>query len=138
MYYLGKRARWGSQLEDELLQWCINKDGEGSQINHNTLTNMINAYGFEGIFDTKWTFRDIKEELINGRPVVLCGMFTSYGHIVTVIGFTPNGFIVNDPWGDALTGYYNTEGRKLLYPYDYTNRVCGPDGEVWAHFIRRK
>lgn len=138
MHYLGTRARGSGQLEDELLQWCFNEDGEGSQINHNTLSKLIDAYGFDGTFSTEWTFRDVREELINGRPVVLCGMFTSYGHIVTAIGYTPDGYIVNDPWGDALTGYANTEGRKLLYPYDYTNRVCGPDGEVWAHFIRRK
>ncbi|MER3432034.1 MAG: hypothetical protein C4288_01030 [Leptolyngbya sp. ERB_1_1] len=138
MYYLGTRPQWGSQLEDELLQWCINKDGEGSQTNHNTLTNLIAAYGYEGLFNTKWTFRDVQEELINNRPVVLCGLFTATGHIVTAIGYTPDGFIVNDPWGDALTGYSNTEGRKLLYPYDYVDRVCGPDGQVWAHFIRRK
>jgi uncharacterized protein YvpB len=138
MYYLGTRPRWGGQLEDELLQWCFNKDGQGSQTNHNTLTSLIEAYGYEGLFSTKWTFRDVREELINNRPVVLCGLFTADGHIVTAIGYTPSGFIVNDPWGDALTGYNNTEGRKLFYPSDYINRVCGPDGEVWAHFIRRK
>ncbi len=138
MYYLGTRSRDGGQLEDELLQWCINKDGEGSQTNHNTLTSLIDAYGYEGLFSTKWTFQDVREELINNRPVVLCGLFTAGGHIVSAIGYTPSGYIVNDPWGDALTGYNDTEGRKLFYPNDYINQVCGPDGQVWAHFIRRK
>jgi hypothetical protein len=44
--------------------------------------------------------------------------------------------IVNDPWGDALTGYSDTEGGKLLYPYGYLNQVSGPDGNIWAHFIQ--
>ncbi|NDJ17029.1 C39 family peptidase [Myxacorys almedinensis] len=135
-YYYGVRSQYG-QLEDELLQWCINKEGLGSQTNHNTLTALIQAYGFKSSFDTRRTWRDVKEELMNGKPVVLCGLFTHGGHIITVVGFTPDGFIVNDPWGDALTGYTYTEGRKLLYPYSYCQRVCGKDGDVWAHFISR-
>ncbi len=136
--FYGARSRTGGQLEDELLQWCLNKSGEGAQTNHNTLTELIQAYGYDSSFSTKYSWRDVKEELINGRPVVLCGYFTHGGHIVAVIGFTPDGFIVNDPWGDALTGYSYTEGRKLLYPYDYCDRMCGPDGQVWAHFIAKR
>jgi uncharacterized protein YvpB len=137
LYYYGLRSRSGGQLEDELLQWCLNKGGEGAQTNHNVLTEMIQAYGFKSSFDTKRTFQDIQDELANGRPVVLCGYFTHGGHIVTVVGYTPSGYIVNDPWGDALTGYTYTEGRKLLYPMSYVNQMCGPDGEVWAHFISK-
>jgi uncharacterized protein YvpB len=121
-----------------LLQWCLNKGGEGAQTEHNVLTEMIQAYGYDSSFSTRRTWQEIKEELINGRPVVLCGLFTHNGHIITVIGFTPAGFIVNDPWGDALSGYSNTEGRKILYPYDYCDRMCGSDGEIWAHFISRR
>lgn len=138
LYYYGVRSQGGGQLEDELLQWCFNKDGQGSQTNHNTLTELIQAYGFDSRFDTKCTWQDVKEELMNGRPVVLCGYFTRGGHIVTVIGFTPDGLIVNDPWGDALTGYSYTEGRKVLYPYEYCDSMCGPDGEIWAHFIAKR
>jgi hypothetical protein len=137
-YYYGIRAKNGGQLEDELLQWCFDKNGYGSQTNHNVLTALIEAYGFKrGSFNTKMTWNGIKEELINRRPVVLCGYFTHGGHIVTLIGFTPDGFLVNDPWGDGYYGYASTEGRKLLYPYDYCNEMCGPDGEVWTHLIRR-
>ncbi len=137
-YYYGIRAKNGGQLEDELLQWCFDQNGYGSQTNHNVLTALIAAYGFKGgSFNTKMTWNGIKEELINRRPVVLCGYFTHGGHIVTLLGFTPDGFLVNDPWGDGYYGYVSTEGRKLLYPYDYCNEMCGPDGEVWAHLIRR-
>ncbi|WP_421657857.1 C39 family peptidase [Leptothermofonsia sp. ETS-13] len=136
-YYYGVRARNGGQLEDELLQWCINKAGEGSQTDHNILSQLIKAYGFQTSFSTTRQWVEVKSELINRRPVILGGDFTASGHIVCLIGFTPQGYIVNDPWGDALTGYTDTEGRKLIYPYSYIDRVAGPDGKVWAHFISR-
>jgi uncharacterized protein YvpB len=137
-YYYGVRSRNGGQLEDELLQWCFDNFGYGSQTNHNCLIALIEAYGFESRFSTKYSWQDIREELINRRPVILCGYFTHGGHIITLLGYTPYGFIVNDPWGDGYYGYSSTEGRKLLYPFDYCTAMAGQDGEVWAHFIRRK
>ena len=137
-YYYGVRSKSGGQLEDELLQWCINRYGAGSQTDHTVLSNLIKAYGFETSFSTTRKWAEVKSELMNRRPVVLGGDFTASGHIVTLIGFTPQGYIANDPWGNALTGYTNTEGRKLLYSYAYLDRVAGPDGKVWAHFIARK
>lgn len=136
-YYYGLRSRSGGQLEDELLQWCINKAGQGSQTDNNVLSQLISAYRFQTSFSTTRTWAEIKTELINRRPVVLGGDFTASGHIICVIGYTPQGYIVNDPWGNALTGYTDTEGRKLLYPYSYMDRVAGPDGNVWAHLISR-
>jgi uncharacterized protein YvpB len=137
-YYYGTRSRSGGQLENELLQWCFDYAGAGSQMNHNCLVALVTAYGFQAEFDLKRTWSQIKEELINRRPVVLCGDFTPTGHIITLIGFTPIGFIVNDPWGDGYLGYASTEGRKLIYPYDYCKAMAGQDGEIWAHFIRKK
>ncbi len=137
-YYYGVRSKSGGQLEDELLQWCINHYGAGSQTDHTVLSNLIRAYGFETSFSTTRTWAEVKSELMNRRPVVLGGDFTASGHIIALIGFTPQGYIANDPWGNALTGYTNTEGRKLLYSYAYLDRVAGPDGKVWAHFISKK
>jgi uncharacterized protein YvpB len=136
-YYYGVRSRRGEQLEDELLQWCFDNRGYGSQTDHNCLVALIQAYGFQAQFSTKYTWQEIREELINRRPVILCGYFTHGGHIITLIGYTPYGFIVNDPWGDGYYGYASTEGRKLLYPFDYCTAMAGSDGEVWAHFIRK-
>lgn len=136
-YYYGVRPKWGGPLEDELLQWCFNYAGEGSQTDHTVLSALIRAYGFKTSFSPNRKWSEIKSELINRRPVILAGDFTASGHILCVIGYDSNGYIVNDPWGDALTGYSDTEGAKLLYPYDYINQVAGPDGSVWAHLIWR-
>ncbi|MEG4505533.1 C39 family peptidase [Microcoleus sp. F6_B4] len=135
LYYYGLRSQWGGQLEDELLQWCFDYAGQGSQTDHSVLSALIQAYGFKTSFSTTRTWAEVRSELLNGRPVVLAGDFTAAGHILTVIGYNSQGYIVQDPWGDALTGYSNTEGRKLMYPYSYVNQVAGPDGNVWAHFI---
>lgn len=137
LYYYGQRSKRGGQLEDELLQWCLNKFGQGSQTDNSVLSQLIKAYGYKTSFSTTRKWAEVKDELINKRPVVLGGDFTASGHIVCVIGFTPQGYIVNDPWGNALSGYLDTEGRKLLYPHSYINRVAGPDGNVWAHFISK-
>jgi uncharacterized protein YvpB len=136
-YYYGIRSKWGGQLEDELLQWCFDYGGPGCQTDHSALSALIRAYGFKTSFSTTRRFAEVRSELINRRPVVLAGDFTAAGHIITVIGFNSRGYIVQDPWGDALIGYADTEGRKLMYPYSYIDRVAGPDGNVWAHFISR-
>jgi len=135
MYYYGVRPKWGGQLEDELLQWCFNYGGTGSQTDHNVLSALIRAYGFKSSFSTTRYWSDLKTELINRRPVVIGVDTTPSGHILTVIGYNNQGYIVNDPWGDAYTGYSNTEGRRIIYSYGYMNQVAGPDGSVWAHFI---
>lgn len=138
LYYYGIRPRWGGQLEDELLQWCFDRYGEGSQTDHSVLSSLVRAYGLESSFSTTRTWAQVKNELANRRPVVIAGEMTASGHIVCAIGYTPQGLIVNDPWGNALTGYIDTEGRKLVYPYNYLDRVAGPDGKIWAHFIRKE
>ncbi|MEG4109259.1 C39 family peptidase [Microcoleus sp. S13_C5] len=136
-YYYGVRSEGGGQLEDELLQWCFDYAGQGSQTDHNVLSALIQAYGFKTSFSTTRKWAEVRSELLNRRPVVLAGDFTAAGHIITLIGYNSQGYIVQDPWGDALTGYSDTEGRKLMYPYSYVNQVAGPDGNVWAHFISR-
>ncbi|MEG3906552.1 C39 family peptidase [Microcoleus sp. w2-18bC1] len=135
LYYYGLRSQWGGQLEDELLQWCFDYAGQGSQTDHSVLSALIQAYGFKTSFSTTRKWAEVRSELLNRRPVVLAGDFTAAGHILTVIGYNSQGYIVQDPWGNALTGYSDTEGRKLMYSYSYVNQVAGPDGNVWAHFI---
>ena len=137
--YYGIEPEASYPLADDLLEWIFNSYGEGSQTEHEVLQRLIRAYGFETSFSTTRKWREIDWELANGRPVVLAGDYVQpSGHIVTVIGYTPDGLIVNDPWGDALTGYSNTEGARLFYPNGYVNSMSGPEGNIWAHFIKKK
>ncbi|WP_017663118.1 C39 family peptidase [Baaleninema simplex] len=134
-YYYGLRPTYSSQLEEELFQWIVQRYGVGAQTNHAVLSEMIRAYGYRTVFRTNCRWKEIDKEIAEGRPVILPGYFTATGHIVTVIGYTPSGLIVNDPWGNALTGYTNTYGAKLLYPNNYLIEKAGTDGNVWSHFI---
>ncbi|MDY6939906.1 MAG: C39 family peptidase [Cyanobacteriota bacterium] len=137
--YYGIEPEANYPLADDLLEWIFNRYGEGSQTDHEVLQRLIRAYGFETSFSLTRKWREIDWEVASGRPVVLAGDFVQpSGHIVTVTGYTPEGLIVNDPWGDALTGYSNTEGARLFYPNGYVNQMCGPDGNIWAHFIKKK
>ncbi len=135
LYYYGLRPSYSYNLADELLEWILDRYGIDAQTDHTVLQQLIRAYGFKSSFSTTRKWSEIDWELANGRPLVLAGDFTATGHIVTVIGYAPEGLIVNDPWGDAYTGYTNTEGRRLMYHNGYINQVCGPDGNIWAHFI---
>ncbi|PZV14329.1 MAG: hypothetical protein DCF20_13105 [Pseudanabaena sp.] len=135
----GKRSRSPrQQLEDELYQWVIDRHGRQARTNNAVLQQLYRAYGFGGAFSTARTWAQIRQEIIANRPVVIGGYFTHGGHIITIIGFDEQGYIVHDPYGNALTGYRQTEGKSLRYPYTYMRDMCGVDGEVWAHFILPK
>jgi len=70
----------------------------------------------------------MKAELDRGRLLVMQGYFTnSYGHIVLVIGYNAQGFIVHDPFGrwrggQTGSGYVNcgpgsNTGQGITYSY---------------------
>jgi uncharacterized protein YvpB len=135
----GRRSRNPrQQLEDELYQWVIDRHGRQARTDNSVLQMLYRAYGFGGNFGTTRTWSQIQQEIIANRPVVIGGYFTHGGHIITIIGFDEQGYIVHDPYGNALTGYSQTEGKSLRYPYIYMRDMCGVDGDVWAHFILPK
>lgn len=65
------------------------------------------------------TWDGIVGALKRGHPVLLGNELTSAGHILVVIGYTPDGnLIVNDPYGNRFApGYGSTDGRGLYYPW---------------------
>lgn len=137
MRYYGRRSRSGRQLEDELYQWCVNRYGPNTQTDNTVLVQLARSYGFVAQFSTQRTWLQIQTQLRLRRPVMLGGYFTAGGHIVCVTGFNSSGYWVHDPWGDALTGYRNTNGRRRFYPRGYLEKMCSPEGagNVWAHFL---
>ncbi|EMK21859.1 peptidase C39-like domain protein [Leptospira kirschneri serovar Bulgarica str. Nikolaevo] len=61
----------------------------------------------------------IIDQIKHGNPVIVGGDFTGAGHVVTIVGFTPTGYIVHDSNGDRTKGYGNsqTSGQFVHYPY---------------------
>ncbi len=138
LYFHGVRPqRPGTQLEDELYQWIIDRQGRSARGDNSVLQRLYYAYGFRGGFNTNRTWAQIRHEIDQGRPVVVGGQFvrSPAGHIICVIGYTREGFIVHDPYGDARTGYTVTEGPSLLYTYSFLTQELVGDGNTWAHFI---
>jgi Peptidase_C39 like family len=138
MRYWGTIGSTSGQLEDELYQWCVKNYGPESQTDNTVLVKLMRAYGFTADFRTDRTWAEIRTELRLGRPVVVGGFFTAAGHIVCVIGFNSQGYWVNDPYGDALTGYRSAYGGRRFYPRNYMEKMCSPegDGHTWAHFFQ--
>ncbi len=107
------------------------------------LVKVVEAYGCKDTFKQKTNFQEVKEWLIQGNPVVVHGYFTQSGHIVCFIGYNPQGFIVNDPYGEIMYTpyhrYYDTyaSGAGLTYSYNMITALCCGDGEFWVHFITR-
>lgn len=131
-----KDKQW-EQREDEL-EAFIQANGKVRH-SHEALAWAGRQYGLDCRFGMNRTWDEIRAEIRAGRPVIVSGQFTKSGHIIVIIGLRGNDFIVNDPWGNALTGYKNRNGAGLVYDFDYMERTV-KDGKnsKWAHFIRPK
>ncbi len=76
-------------------------------------------------------FEDIAKELIKqNKPIIASGYFPN-GHIVTIVGYDSNGWIVHDPYGDANTKYKNTNGNYVKYKYGRYDI-----GKKWFAYIK--
>ena len=75
---------------------------------------------------------DLRALLDAGDPVVVHGFWTSSGHIVVIVGYDSEGWIVNDPGGDWYLGYGNGSGEAVRYPYrsDWDAGLSW-DGDIW-------
>jgi hypothetical protein len=83
-----------------------------------TMISVLQWHGLSSQFVTP-TWDGVVAALKRGHPVLLGNMLTSEGHILVVIGFTPDGnLIVNDPYGDKFSpGYGTNDGSGILYPW---------------------
>lgn len=125
------------QFEDELYQWCL--DRGYSRHNPEHLAQVVKDYHRKDDFTYWGTIERCKDHLRSGNPCVIHGYFTSFGHIIVLVGFDEKGFIVHDPYGEWFPNGYNTSasGSYLHYSYDLIRRTCLPDGEFWVHYISR-
>jgi uncharacterized protein YvpB len=123
------------QFEDELYQYAL--DRGYSRHSPYDLEKIVKDYNRNDHFTTSATIEQVKDWLADLNPAVVHGYFTSYGHIVVLVGYDDSGFIVHDPYGEWFSTGYRTDlsGAYLHYSYRLIRRLCIPDGQFWVHFI---
>lgn len=92
---------------------------------------------------TTGSITKVRQLLDEGKPVVVHGYFTTYGHVITLVGFDGTYYYANDPagkWnevyqGGGYSGYNSTEGNYVKYHKDALEYAIAPDGNVWMHEI---
>lgn len=133
--YLGVQPSSVDQLEDELYRYM---DRKGlNRLSPFDLATVVRDYGKKDYYTVWGTIDGCCDHIDKGFPCVIHGYFTSFGHIVVVVGYDSQGFIVHDPFGEWFsTGYRNDlSGAYLHYSYALIRRVCIPDGQFWVHHI---
>ncbi len=124
------------QLEDVLLQKAVNLG-----LNRFTPKGLkVLAEGYEEIFDhliLNGSLPAIKNSINDGHPVIIHGYFTAPGHIIVICGYTEEGFIVNDPYGEIMgLDHYNTNqsGERLHYSNSLIAAAC----ESWCYAMAKQ
>lgn len=126
---------WGGngQLEDFLYADMIRRGL--SRHNPHDINRWFALNNVRSTFDGCSTSQQIRAHIDRGSPVIVHGYFTSFGHIVTVIGYDATGLIVHDPYGRYPYGDW-TSGEAVHYSNGTILATCDHDG-IWAHFPRR-
>ncbi|HEY9640904.1 MAG TPA: C39 family peptidase [Coleofasciculaceae cyanobacterium] len=139
-YFQVKGATGVGQLEDELYRYMENNGL--SRWDPNNLATMARAYGLTDDFTMRGTLSDIRKAIAQGYPCIIHGYFTSFGHIIVVIGYDAYGLFVHDPYGKWTdSGYRNDlSGENLYYPNALIQSKCSPEGEdyIWLHRLSNR
>ena len=142
MLYHGYKEQGGIQLEDSLSRILFNNHLSRNNPEH--LAILFNRTGlFHDQFLYKASWESIKKEILENRPVIVHGYFTRFGHIVVIVGFSEGTqeWVVHDPYGEYFIGGYNKgkdKGKNVRYSFHMMDKLCAPDGGVWAHFVSKK
>ena len=121
----------------------------GDTTDHLVQTRVLASYGIQSSFSYSLSFDDLDRELSNNRPVVIGILHRGSlsaptgGHMVVVIGKTPNGdYVVNDPYGSLNDGYTGavSNGKGAVYKRSDLVRRWTPDGPKsgWGRIFQAK
>ena len=112
------------------------------------------------MFSTRVSMQEILYRIARHQCAsVMPGQFTSYGHLVTVVGFESKqdriedlgspgqvdldkvqSIIVDDPWGNGKSGYRDSNGDDVMYTlqeFAHLTRVFDSLDIKWAHLFSR-
>ncbi|NJM61981.1 MAG: C39 family peptidase [Oscillatoriales cyanobacterium RU_3_3] len=105
--YFGVEPQGVDQLEDELFQYMQRKGL--SRHSPQDLARVVRDYGKKDDFTVWGTFERCRDHIAAGNPCVIHGYFTSFGHIIVLVGYDDKGFIVHDPYGEWFSSGYRTD-----------------------------
>jgi hypothetical protein len=121
----------------------------GDTTDHSVQTKVLSSYGIKSEFKYNLGFAALDRELSAGRPVVIGILHRGTlsaptgGHMLCVIGKSPDGksYIVNDPYGDLMSGYTTTvnKGKGAVYPVEvlkYRWLEKGKDKTGWGRTFK--
>lgn len=121
----------------------------GDTTDHGAQTKALSALGVKSEWRTTLSIEDVKEEIDQGRPVVLGVLHHSHssspsggGHMILAVGYNDSGLIIHDPYGemDLVNGGYPGSINGAYVSYSYKNlrprfEVDGP-GTGWGRFYK--
>ena len=101
------------------------------------------SYGLTGscVSTSSGSFAAMNSLLAQGKPVVVHGYFTTYGHVMVVLAYTGTHYICNDPagqWNQVYQGSYSggsTSGHQIQYGATAFQNAIGPDNTLWYHYF---
>jgi len=134
-YFRVPQRTRAAQFEDELYRYAI-ANGYSRHSPYD-LAKIMNDYGCKDDFRVTATISQVKDWLADRKPAIVHGYFTSFGHIIVLVGYDERGFYVHDPYGEWFASGYRTDlpGAYLHYSYRLIEDVCIPDGNFWVHFV---
>ncbi len=128
------------QLEDELYEY-MERHGLSRHCGFD-LAIVAEDYGAHVEYTQNGSIELVRQALAEGKPTILAGYFTRFGHILVAVGYDENGLFVHDPygewhsWGYQLNDDINpSRGMYLHYSYALIERTCAPDGAMWVHVV---
>lgn len=136
LWYLGIRGDGSQlQLEDELHTRAIDKGW--NRFTASGLKSLAESYaGIKDDLTEKGTLKDIRDAIDQEKICIVHGFFTAAGHIMVVKGYTENGFIVNDPYGEWYPWYYDTNelggNNKKGESLEYSKRLMTACCDSWS------
>lgn len=147
MLYYGMPETSQQQLEDEIYRYCLaNGYSRHSPYDLAVVFEAFTKKYHNPCFDnfSVWgTVANIKKHLDGGHPVITHGYWTNFGHILVIVGYNKDGFIVHDPYGEWFHGGYMLNnpykpelGKYLTYSYSMMMQKClDNSGTWWVHYL---